>query len=59
MFFRAERNFSRSTYPYLANFAYIQKYIRREGGEVILTNGINLPVSRTRKQDFIQWLEKL
>lgn len=52
-------DFCRIHNSYLVNLTYIQKYIRGEGGEVILTNGISLPVSRTRKQDFMFWLERL
>ncbi|HEY6975160.1 MAG TPA: LytTR family DNA-binding domain-containing protein, partial [Chitinophagaceae bacterium] len=52
-------NFCRIHNSYLVNLACIQKYIRGEGGEVILSNGVSLPVSRTRKQDFMQWLERL
>jgi two-component system LytT family response regulator len=52
-------NFCRIHNSYLVNLACIQKYIRGEGGEVILNNGVSLPVSRTRKQDFMQWLERL
>ena len=37
----------------------VQIYVRGEGGEVVLSNGIHLPVSRTRKQDFLNLLEKI
>jgi two-component system LytT family response regulator len=52
-------DFCRIHNSYLVNIIYIQKYIRGEGGEVILANGVSLPVSRTRKQDFMFWLERL
>jgi len=52
-------HFCRIHHSYLVNMDYLQKYIKGEGGEVILTNGVNLPVSRTRKQDFLKWLEKI
>lgn len=51
--------FCRIHHSYLINMQYVQKYIRGEGGEVILMNGTNLPVSRTRKQDFLQLLERM
>lgn len=51
--------FCRIHHSYLINLNYVQKYIRGEGGEVIMNNGANLPVSRTRKQDFLNLLEKL
>ena len=51
--------FCRIHHSYLVNMDYVQKYIKGEGGEVVLSNGVNLPVSRTRKQDFLKWLEKI
>ena len=51
--------FCRIHNSYLINLNYVQKYIKGEGGEVIMNNGINLPVSRTRKQDFLKLLERI
>jgi two-component system LytT family response regulator len=31
----------------------VKKYIRGEGGEVIMSNGQSLQVARTRKTDFL------
>jgi two-component system LytT family response regulator len=44
--------FCRIHHSYLVNMDYVQKYIKGEGGEVVMSNGISLPVSRTRKQEF-------
>lgn len=52
-------DFFRVHSSYLINMKFIQKYIRGEGGEVILTNGKNIPVSRSRKQDFLNALERI
>jgi two-component system LytT family response regulator len=52
-------NFCRIHHSYLINLDFVQKYIKGEGGEVIMNNGANLPVSRTRKQDFLKLLEKI
>lgn len=52
-------NFCRIHHSYLINLNYIQKYIKGEGGEVVMNNGASLPVSRTRKQDFLKLLEKI
>jgi two-component system, LytTR family, response regulator len=52
-------DFCRIHHSYLINMKYVQSYIRGEGGEVVLNNGIHLPVSRTRKQDFLSLLEKI
>ncbi|HLF62860.1 MAG TPA: LytTR family DNA-binding domain-containing protein [Saprospiraceae bacterium] len=51
--------FCRIHHSYLINLNYVRKYIKGEGGEVIMNNGANLPVSRTRKQDFLKLLEKI
>ena len=52
-------DFCRIHNSYLINMKFVQRYIRGEGGEVIMSNGIRLPVSRTRKQDFLNLLEKI
>lgn len=51
--------FCRIHHSYLVNMKFVQKYIRGEGGEVVMSNGTHLPVSRTRKQDFLSLLEKI
>ncbi len=51
--------FCRIHNSYLVNLNHVQKYIKGEGGEVVMSNGVNLPVSRTRKQDFLKLLEKI
>jgi two-component system, LytTR family, response regulator len=52
-------DFCRIHHSYLINMRFVEKYIRGEGGEVVMSNGIHLPVSRTRKQDFLSLLEKI
>lgn len=52
-------DFCRIHHSYFINMKCVQSYIRGEGGEVVLSNGIHLPVSRTRKQDFLSLLEKI
>ncbi|HEV7781585.1 MAG TPA: response regulator [Chitinophagaceae bacterium] len=51
--------FCRIHHSYLINMRCVQRYIRGEGGEVIMNNGAHLPVSRSRKQDFLSLLEKI
>jgi two-component system, LytTR family, response regulator len=51
--------FCRIHHSYLINMKCVQRYIRGEGGEVIMNNGAHLPVSRSRKQDFLNLLEKI
>ncbi len=51
--------FCRIHHSYLINMRCVQRYVRGEGGEVIMNNGAHLPVSRSRKQDFLNLLEKI
>jgi len=51
--------FKRIHNGYLVNIRHIRKYIRGEGGEVILTNGMSLPVARRKKQELMDSLEVL
>lgn len=53
------KGFCRIHNSYLINLRYVQKYIRGDGGEVIMVNGSNIPVSRNKKQDFLNLLEKI
>ncbi len=52
-------DFCRIHHSYLINMKCVQRYLRGEGGEVIMNNGTHLPVSRSRKQDFLNLLEKI
>lgn len=48
-----EYSFFRIHHSSLINLKQVKKYIRGEGGEVIMSNGQSLPVARTRKNDFL------
>ena len=48
-----EYNFFRIHHSSLINLKQVRKYIRGEGGEVIMSNGKSLMVARTRKTDFL------
>ncbi len=54
-----EQDFLRVHHSFLVNKKHIKKYIKGEGGEVILSNGKNIPVSRRKKQDLMDALERL
>ena len=53
------KNFYRIHNSFLINLKYIKKYIRGGGGEVIMVDGSHIPVSRTKKQEFLDLLEKI
>ncbi len=39
---------------YLINLKHLKKYLRGEGGQVIMTDGATLDVSRRKKEDLLQ-----
>lgn len=45
--------YCRIHHQYLINMEHLERYERGDGGEVILTDGTKLPVSRERKGDFL------
>ena len=49
----SEYNFFRIHHSALINLKQVKKYIRGDGGEVIMSNGQSLQVARTRKADFL------
>lgn len=51
--------FFRIHHSYLVNLKYVTKYLRGEGGEVLMQSGTVIPVSRSRKQDFLGLLERI
>jgi two-component system, LytTR family, response regulator len=51
-FFRAHKS-------YLVNLAFISKYIRGEGGTIVLTDGSEVEVSRNKKKEFLELFEGL
>ena len=53
------KGFCRVHHSYLINVRYVQKYIRGDGGEVIMANNKNIPVSRNKKQEFLNLLERI
>jgi two-component system, LytTR family, response regulator len=48
-----EYNFFRIHHSTLINLKQVKKYIRGEGGEIVMSNGKSYLVARTRKTDFL------
>jgi two-component system, LytTR family, response regulator len=48
-----DNKFFRIHHSTLVNLRQVKKYIRGEGGDVIMSNGTSLQVARTRKNDFL------
>lgn len=43
----------------LVNMLYIKKYVKGDGGQVILSNGLMLDVARRRKEELVELLMKI
>ncbi len=52
----ANYDFFRIHHSYLINRDYIKRYIKGEGGTILTEQGNELPVSRRRKPEFLEWL---
>ena len=51
-------NFIRVHYSHIINLGQVKQYIRGEGGHVIMTTGETVPVSRSRKDEFLKAIEE-
>lgn len=57
--FLAEKGFVRIHQSHLVNHKHIKRYIRGEGGEVVLSDDTHLPVSRRMKGQLMELLERI
>lgn len=53
------QGFYRIHHTHLINLDYIQKYHKGNGGYVVIKDGISIPVSRRKKDDFLKKLNTL
>jgi two-component system LytT family response regulator len=53
-----QRHFLRIHQSYLINPRHLRKYVRGQGGHVVMSNGKELPVARARKDDLLDSLGK-
>ncbi len=51
-FYRAHKSF-------LVNLEMVRKYYKEQGGSIELISGLNIPISRTKKKEFIQKIIRL
>lgn len=49
--------FCRVHHSYLLNIAHVQRYVRGEGGYVVVTDAYHIDVSRRKKDDFLKQLD--
>ena len=59
MLLESDASFFRIHHSFIINLAYLQRYIKGDGGEVVMASGQTLTVSRIRKTEFLDKLEKL
>lgn len=57
--FLSDKGFVRIHQSHLVNQKHIKRYIRGEGGEVVLSNNMNLPVSRRMKAQLMEVMERI
>jgi two-component system, LytTR family, response regulator len=50
--------FYRIHHSYLVNLKHLQRYIKGEGGQVVMSNGITLDVSRRKKEKLLQLVSR-
>lgn len=51
--------FFRSHKSHIVNLKFIKQYLRGDGGELIMLDGKNIPLSRTKKQDFLDLFTRI
>jgi two-component system LytT family response regulator len=46
--------FVRIHHSYIININCVERYIKGEGGEVLMKNGVHLDVARRKKEEFLK-----
>ena len=55
----SDRNFFRTHNSHLINLEHVKKYIRHEGGYIEMTDGSTAPISRGKKDLFLEHMSKI
>lgn len=55
----AGKGFFRVHNSFLINLSFMERYIKGDGGEIIMCNGYSVPLARDKKHDFLQRIERL
>jgi two-component system LytT family response regulator len=53
-----DRNFFRPHNSHLINLEFVKKFVRQDGGYIVMTDGSQIPVSRNRKDLFLAHMSK-
>lgn len=51
--------FMRVHQSHLVNQKFVDRYVKRDGGYLLLTNGHQVPISRTQKENLLKWFSSL
>ncbi len=51
-FFRAHKS-------YIINLKYVEKYIRGDGGEIVMSDGVTIALSRSKKAEFLELFSRI
>lgn len=54
-----EKEFVRIHKSYIINLLFVTKYIKGDGGDVVLSNGVCLPIARLRKDKLLEKLKAI
>lgn len=54
-----DSGFSRVHHSFLINMIHVQKYVKGEGGYVVMTGDHHVDISRRRKEEFLKFLDKV
>jgi two-component system, LytTR family, response regulator len=52
-------NFFRAHKSYIINLKFVERYIRGEGGEIIMEDGTSIALSRNKKDEFLELFSKV
>jgi len=55
----SDRNFFRTHNSHLINLEHVKKYIRHEGGYIEMTDGSTVPISRGKKDLFLEQMSRI
>jgi two-component system, LytTR family, response regulator len=55
----AGKNFIRVHHSYLVNLRHVTRYIKGAGGQLIMSDGSNIDVSRRKKEDLVERLRQI
>ncbi|RFS23465.1 response regulator [Chitinophaga silvatica] len=55
----SDKGFMQVHNDFLVNLSLMDKYIKGDGGEIVMCNGDSIPLSREKKQDFLYRVENL